>query len=234
MIRRTFLTALSCVTLAACVGCSGSSSKAGPHPNPGVFELAVVDHETPFGDAAVPYVQALAGAGKLPAAGVELVKLPSYGREGHHVVDGATIAVAKERAVLERAFDELPEEWRLPPSHALRYGQRPWRDDELLWGAYVIKSEVIVNANDVIDLKPVEVSGVMGVEIYLSSAGTQRLAELSGASIGRKLAIVVDGEVLADPIVNDAITGGKVMISVAGGDAEHEALAKTLRDKLAR
>ncbi len=236
MIRRSFLAALTCAAIITCVGCSGSTTpEAGPHPNPSVFELAVVDHETPFGDAAAPYVQALAGAGKLPVAGVELVKLPSYGREGHHVVDGATIAVARERATLERAFDELPEAWRLPPSHALRYGQKPWRDGELLWGVYVVKSEAIVNANDVAEVELADTSsGAMGVQLTLTREGGQRFAEVSGANIGRKLAIVLDGEVLSDPVVHEAITGGTVMVTVPGGEAEHAALANTLRAKLAR
>lgn len=233
MLRRTFLlTASASIALLACS--ARTEEPLGPHPNPSVFQLLIVDHETAFADAGVPYVQALAGEGLLPVEGVELIKLPSYGRDGHRTIEGPTVAASSDRAALERAFEALPEKWRLPSSHALRYGQGSWRpgSDEPLWAAFVVQSDPVVDANGVQRVGLVD-DGV-GVEVIMTREAGERFAEVSGANVGRKLAIVFNGEVLSDPVIAEAITGGRAVITVGAEPAENEALARALKQALER
>lgn len=51
------------------------------------------------------------------------------------------------------------------------------------------------------------------VAIELTDAGAKKFGDLTSANIGRKIAILLDGETLTDPIVNEAITGGKAVIT---------------------
>ena len=51
------------------------------------------------------------------------------------------------------------------------------------------------------------------VAITFSDEGAQKFADLTAANVGRKIAIVLDGEVLTDPVVNEPITGGKASIT---------------------
>lgn len=51
------------------------------------------------------------------------------------------------------------------------------------------------------------------VSITFSDEGAQKFADLTTANVGRKIAIVLDGEVLTDPVVNEPITGGQASIT---------------------
>jgi preprotein translocase subunit SecD len=50
--------------------------------------------------------------------------------------------------------------------------------------------------------------------LYLNEVGAQRLAEVTQAHEGRRLAIVVDRRILAAPVIRGAITDGVAALSV--------------------
>ncbi len=71
------------------------------------------------------------------------------------------------------------------------------------------------------------------VHVELTRRGGAIFAELTAAGVGRKLAILVGSEVVSAPVVHGAITGGRMSITMGGGDpADQErqayALATTL------
>ncbi|MEM6274479.1 MAG: hypothetical protein AAF735_04485 [Myxococcota bacterium] len=69
------------------------------------------------------------------------------------------------------------------------------------------------------------------VQVSFTPRGTTRFAELTEELVGGKLAIVVDGELVAAPLVYEAITGGQAQISLGGATSERksaEALAAAI------
>jgi len=51
------------------------------------------------------------------------------------------------------------------------------------------------------------------VAIELSDEGAKKFADLTSKNIGRRIAITLDGKELTNPVVQQAITGGKATIS---------------------
>lgn len=67
------------------------------------------------------------------------------------------------------------------------------------------------------------------VAITLSDEGAQKFAALTTANVGRQISILLDGEVLTAPRVNEAITGGKAVITGSSSLEEAKQLAILLR-----
>lgn len=68
---------------------------------------------------------------------------------------------------------------------------------------------------------------VVGLEF--NSEGADKFADLTAKNIGRQIAIVLDGEVLTAPVVQEAITGGRAQISGSRSIEDAERLAILLR-----
>lgn len=71
------------------------------------------------------------------------------------------------------------------------------------------------------------------VSFTLSKEDGERFAALSGKLVGRKLAIVLDGEVHSAPYVREAITGGELQIAIGSGTGDAMAAARALAATLA-
>lgn len=56
-------------------------------------------------------------------------------------------------------------------------------------------------------------SGEVEVNLELNSEGTKKFADATAANVGKKIAIVLDGNVLQNPVVQEPITGGKARIT---------------------
>ncbi len=67
------------------------------------------------------------------------------------------------------------------------------------------------------------------VAIELSDEGAKKFADLTSKNIGRHISITLDGEVLTNPVVQQAITGGKATISGSKSLDEAKDLAILLR-----
>lgn len=188
----------------------------------------VVDAETPFADTGQPYLAALDGAGLFTAdPAVEVVTLPDYGRDGGTIVRGARAAVADSREALVAFFDALPPKWQLPPSHGIRIGPGVWGPEGSAerWGAHVVRTDSALGLADVarVDLES------RGIAVRLTASGANRFEELTAANVGQRVAIVVDDELRADPVINEPIPGGTVMISLGDGRGAEKALADRMR-----
>ena len=62
-----------------------------------------------------------------------------------------------------------------------------------------------------------------------SDEGGKKFADLTARNVGKQIAIVLDGEVLTAPVVQEAITGGRAQISGSRNVEEAEHLAILLR-----
>jgi preprotein translocase subunit SecD len=67
------------------------------------------------------------------------------------------------------------------------------------------------------------------IDFTTTSEGTRRLARMTGAHIGQRLALVVDGAVYTAPMIQSPITGGKGRISSDFTMEEAMELAAILR-----
>lgn len=67
------------------------------------------------------------------------------------------------------------------------------------------------------------------VAIEFTDEGAQKFADLTAANVGHKISITLDGEVLTAPVVNEAITGGKAVITGSQSLEEAKNLAILLR-----
>ncbi len=67
------------------------------------------------------------------------------------------------------------------------------------------------------------------VDAIFDEAGAARLAEITAANIGRRLAVVMGERVLMAPTVREAIRGGRLTISGDFGDGEAFDLGRALR-----
>jgi hypothetical protein len=60
------------------------------------------------------------------------------------------------------------------------------------------------------------------VSATLTDAAAGRFADVTAASLGRQLAIVLDGEIVAAPVIRDAIPGGQIQITLGAGSYERK------------
>ncbi|MBO5070898.1 MAG: protein translocase subunit SecD, partial [Roseburia sp.] len=67
------------------------------------------------------------------------------------------------------------------------------------------------------------------VELILTDEGAEVFAEVTAENVGNTLPIVYDGEVISNPVVNSAITGGQAMITGMTTYEQAETLATQIR-----
>lgn len=67
------------------------------------------------------------------------------------------------------------------------------------------------------------------VELILNEEGTQKFADATTANVGKRIAIIYDGQTISSPTVNTAITGGTAYIDGQASFDEAEKLASTIR-----
>jgi len=178
-----------------------------------VLSMHLVDDETPFRETGKPYLQALYEAGKVTQGmGIAVNRLPEYGKEAGVTVKEPFAFYAKERSTLESFFKGLPPEWRLPSDLAVAYGPvsvqtKRNAEPEIVWRTYVIKARAGVTGEHVVSasVQPDPQTQVPQVNVKLDRIGARLMEELSGANVGRRMAIVLDDAVRSDPVFNERI-----------------------------
>jgi len=70
------------------------------------------------------------------------------------------------------------------------------------------------------------------VSMEFDGEGAEIFARVTGANVGRLLAIVLDGELYSAPVINEAITGGRAQISGTYTRVEAQELANVLENPL--
>jgi preprotein translocase subunit SecD len=88
------------------------------------------------------------------------------------------------------------------------------------------------NEADIVDarMQP-NVNGVATVLVTLEERAAARFAKLTGDHLREKLPIMLDGKLLSEPVVMEAITGGAFEISGSMSVREAVALAKRISGK---
>ncbi len=90
---------------------------------------------------------------------------------------------------------------------------------ELLSGAdgtpYLIEKRIVMPGDNLTDAQASFDQRINEpvVTFHFNPAGTRQFARVTGENVGRPMAIVLDGVVLAVPVIREAITGGSGQIS---------------------
>ncbi len=70
------------------------------------------------------------------------------------------------------------------------------------------------------------------IAITFTKDGENRFAEVTRQSVGKRLAIIIDGQLCSAPVINMPISGGKATISGSFSQQEAKDLAKRISDVL--
>lgn len=93
--------------------------------------------------------------------------------------------------------------------------------------------ETILNGNQVQSAKPVitEENGIKKylVDLTFTEDGKQKFADATSKNIGKRIAIIYDGRIYSNPVVQEAITQGQCQISGMESYEDAEQLASTIR-----
>jgi protein-export membrane protein SecD len=188
-----------------------------------VLEMRMIDDETPFGETGKPYLQALFEAGMVTQGmGISVNVMSDYGNDKGFTVKDPVTYLARDLDSLKQFFDNLPPEWRLPPTHMVAYGRQPYnlrrgQPAEVLWQTYIVKSRAEVTGESIVTAGvgfDQQTGTTPEVNLKLDRLGADRFEAMSGENIGRKMAIMLDDEVSSDPVFNDRIPGGNVRITM--------------------
>lgn len=102
---------------------------------------------------------------------------------------------------------------------------------------YLTGEEIQVDPEPLLSLRHVREArvepGSVQPALYLTDEGAERLAALTEANIGRALAVVIDGRVMAQPVIRAAITGGQMDFVPMRDAAEAEAMVHRINAALA-
>jgi protein-export membrane protein SecD len=194
-----------------------------------VLEMNLVDDETPFKNTGKPYLRAVFDAGFVTQGmGISVNIEPDYGKPetGGVLVREPVAFVAQDRETLQRFFNSLPPEWRLPKTHRIAYGHMliPRRNADPLqvWRTYVIKDRADITGERI---KTAQVgykqdTGTPEVHVSFDKIGARDFDRMSGDNVGRKMAIIMDDIVVSDPIFNERIPNGNVVITLGNSPGE--------------
>jgi preprotein translocase subunit SecD len=97
-------------------------------------------------------------------------------------------------------------------------------------GVYLVARNAVVRGTDIRDAKPVQSQAAGGWEtsFVLSQDAAQRFSAYTGANIGHRAAIVLDGKVLSAPVINGQISDNGVIEGI-GNQQEASDLALNLK-----
>ena len=116
---------------------------------------------------------------------------------------------------------------RIPPGSKLL--SRVASDNQR--GPVLIKKRVMVSGEDLIDSQPSTdgTSGEPVVSFRFNSRGAKKFGRATADNVNRPFAIVLDGEVISDPVIREPILGGSGQISGSFSFQEATELALLLR-----
>src|SRR3989338_6248463 len=146
--------------------------------------------------------------------------------------DAALAMVGKVAQLEFRLVDDDPSrlkaalEGNVPQGFILEYVKEKEREPLLLEGQVALSGERISDARLDFDTQGF---GQPYISLTLNNEGTAEFADLTRSNVGRRLAILLDGEVLSAPNIKEAILGGNAQISGQFTLDEASLLALALR-----
>lgn len=93
----------------------------------------------------------------------------------------------------------------------------------------VVKKRVVVSGENLVDAQPTFDQGQPIVSFRFDAAGGKRFGDVTSHNVGKRLAIVLDGQVISAPNIREPILGGSGVITGGFTVAEAQDLALLLR-----
>jgi protein-export membrane protein SecD len=169
---------------------------------------------------------------------VERARVLGCLRQASPMEDGKVTCRVTGRQVLEGYLAELGQRepaLRLPADRELGFERLPGAGGRPTWRSYLLERPVRIDGGDIVRaVRSRGPGGAPEVIVTLDADGKRRFAELTAATVGKKVAIVIDDVVHTAPIVQSPITGGRLTITIGGADPaaqvrDAEELARVLR-----
>ncbi|MBZ0235998.1 MAG: hypothetical protein K8M05_26960, partial [Deltaproteobacteria bacterium] len=131
---------------------------------------------------------------------------------------------APDAAALARAVAALEERYPLAPDQRIGYERvepYPGADRmEPYVRTYLLERYLLLTNRDIAEASVTysRYTGMPEVMVELTDRGARAFGDATAANVGRKLAILVDGRVVSAPVIQGVIRGGRVSITMGGGD----------------
>ena len=134
----------------------------------------------------------------------------------------STVLVSEDRdALMKMTESRIPADRLVMLSREAIAGGNKAR-----YTSHVLKASAEVSGEDVYDAMVTQDQNSLdrapAVILKLTAAGGKRFGDVTGANVGKRLAIVLDDLVESAPVINEAIPGGSASIRM-GGDRGYEA-----------
>lgn len=126
-----------------------------------------------------------------------------------------------DRNMLQSFIAALPPELTLPPGHSLLLEQVNKRGEEAsqpMFRTYLVAQDVLLSAEDINNAEVAWNVESRRPEVSLTflRAGSARFEAATGANVGRRVAIILDNEVMSAPTIEGRISGGASRITLGG------------------
>ena len=116
------------------------------------------------------------------------------------------------RLVNETASIEESLSGRVPPGSDLLFEIDERTGEKSI--PYVIYKRIGVSGEQLVDANPtMDQNNQPVVSLRFDTSGSRKFGELTSKNVGKRFAIVLDGEVISAPVIREAITGGSGQIS---------------------
>jgi preprotein translocase subunit SecD len=182
------------------------------------FALRMVDDRS-------PYLAALAS--RLRPEDAASPHRDSYGGAGGALVSYTTVESERRDALRALVVRERRAR-RVPADRELLLGPRVGTDGR--WVLHLLEPGAVVSGEEVADAQVAADagSGLPYVMLELTSAGARKLESATRQHVGRRLAIVLNGEVLSAPVIMGPITAGRAQVTLGAGAPDQ--LLRAARD----
>lgn len=131
--------------------------------------------------------------------------------------NGQAYAPEYSREYLTGLFQREDIEKLLPKDSEIRLSARPvpGSDGETFYDMYLLKKSPELTGGVITEAKATFGASALQPEVTMrmNSDGTAKWARITGANIGRRIAIVLDGAVYSAPVVESKIPGGSSVIN---------------------
>jgi preprotein translocase subunit SecD len=180
---------------------------------PGRFQVHLVDGGSEFMAALARRVRDMSPAGTL-------VTKDRWHGPGGTPQSEDDIITADDGQRLTRVLDDLTAATPVPADRQILLESWHSEFSSFQWRTfYVVKDAAIDNA----DVAAAEIApagdGQPAIRMVLTADGRRKFADLTARTVGRKLALVVDGTVRSAPVLMSPISGGVIFLMISGDPA---------------
>ncbi len=128
----------------------------------------------------------------------------------------------EEASNVERMLSSPEAEGLIPPDGEFLWGKYKESEGYRYRTLYLVKREASLTGAAVVDARPGPGTdpGEVKVDLTMTRRARGRWAQVTGANVGRRIAIVLDRIVQSAPVVRERIASGRSEISMAGARME--------------